>query len=143
MDMAADAESRVYSETTWSSLPVASIPLREKARAVTFPLGTRTVWLLKYSTGGGSWSSGAVFDAALRSGFQVRTVESLPLEISCTVLSINLHSSWFGSRKAHNAVSRNSNCENSARMADETCPKVSQVERAAISTVGKVHGKSR
>lgn len=88
LDMAAVTESRLHRETTWSSLPVASMPLRENAIAVTFPLAMRTVWLLKYSTGGGSCSSAAVFEAALRSGFQVRIVESLPLEISCAVLSL-------------------------------------------------------
>ena len=81
-DIVADAESTFQRETTWSSLPVASIPLRENASAVTFPLVTWTVWLLKYSTGGGSWSSGAVFIEAFISGLHVRMVESLPLEIS-------------------------------------------------------------
>jgi hypothetical protein len=116
LDMAAVTESRLHRETTWSSLPVASMPLREKASAVTFPPATRTVWLLKYSTGGGSCSSAAVFEAALRSGFQVRMVESLPLEISCAVLSLAIwHNHGTGwQQKTYNAVSRYSDGENSA-----------------------------
>jgi hypothetical protein len=53
-DIDDDTESKFQREMTWSSLPEASIPLREKASAVTFPPETLIVWLLKYSTGGGS-----------------------------------------------------------------------------------------
>lgn len=66
--------------------------------------------------GGGSCSSAAVFEAALRSGFQVRMVESLPLEISCAVLSLAIwHNHGTGwQQKTYNAVSRYSDGENSA-----------------------------
>jgi hypothetical protein len=52
----------------------------------------------------------------LRSGFQVRMVESLPLEISCAVLSLAIwHNHGTGwQQKTYNAVSRYSDGENSA-----------------------------